>query len=1322
MGGSSSFPINVEKIGLFGWPRKKDDSKGRTILINSIPSQAEEASRINKHFCDNRVITSHYTWWNFFPVDLYEQFHIIANFFFLLVSILYFFGETPINPLTTIAPLVTVIGVSMIKDAVDDMKRHKTDREFNRTPYLVLAHDPDGQTSRWENRQSQKLRCGDIIVCFENNSFPCDMLLLASSHSNGKVYITTDNLDGESSVKTTNTLSFTQSALVSAVQHIEQEQYEDITINLPRSTIVCQNPNDDLKSFEGSLNYEEESTPLSLNNLVLRGSNLRHTSFILGVAVYTGADTKLSLNGKPGFRKFSSSSGRFNAILLGFMVFMFLITLLTTILHFAWRRLPLGSAWYILNSPITPWRRVEQYLTLLFIINYLIPISIMVTMEFQQLLLALFISKDIEFYDPETNEKAQVNATNLADELGQIEFLFSDKTGTLTQNKMIFKSYSLANDPHIYNVEEGGLFMMRDDSKTVSISETHKEDSTALQSVNATNYFSSSEEDDTDELGDSNIWQHGLQTKQRVFKLSKEAKQFWLNVVLCHSIEAKIKIDKETNEEVITYNAASPDEKALVDAAAKVGLIYLGVDETVNKAGKEYNIRLVRFNPGVLNEKQSNLKTRRYRMDAVLEFNSVRKRMSVMIRDENGRCFVYTKGAEVAMLDPRRCGKTPSHVKDEIIRKVTEFAMSGLRILVFSVREVDSYTYESLLQQLKNAQCQLGPERARAIDDVSAKIESQMTLIGVSGVEDKLQPGVKRCLQSLISAGIQVWVLTGDKEETAVQISQATGHFPPGTTLIRLTNGQSVDDVGRAIYVQLEGMKARLEVKRTRNRFKNLFKMKMGQQTNVREKMSDSDSDSSVSSPDSTDIEFPPKNNATSVFHRVIHGFRAALADGLRRHRRKNPGGANEPVGLVIDGTTLRYAIMVLLETWVYLGLNLADRQQVMNKLHSPLLCYLITLQVIGSLFIFKPVLRDQFLCLCMNVTTVLCCRMTPLQKAAVVRLVSHGLDGVGGGGRPVTAAVGDGGNDVAMLLEASVGVGIFGNEGRQAVRASDYALPLFRHLRRLILVHGHWNYYRISMTANIFYFKNVAFVAIQIYRMFYDGFSGQSMFDSLLYTFYNLTFTSFAPFVFGIFEQHVSSKDLMHRPYLYRLMNLSANLRCWYILLWIADGWWHGTVIYYVCHYVLAGGMNFSDAHFFQSGVSYAGVDFNMFGNACYIYVVVTGTVRIVVMSRYLNRFIIIGLFVTGVMNLSIMFIYQTFGGTSTYMYMNYVYLASCPAFWLCLPLVLALTLLPGILWRISSDAWWDFQIALSGVKRIRERRKRYAWQNFVTRVNSAP
>lgn len=106
--------------------------------------------------------------------------------------------------------------------------------------------------------------------------------------------------------------------------------------------------------------------------------------------------------------------------------------------------------------------------------------------------------------------------------------------------------------------------------------------------------------------------------------------------------------------------------------------------------------------------------------------------------------------------------------------------------------------------------------------------------------------------------------------------------------------------------------------------------------------------------------------------------------------------------------------------------------------------------------------------------------------------------------------------------------------------------------------------------------------------------------------------------------------------------MSQSSNLRCWYVLLWVVDGWWHGTVIYFVCYYVLAGGMIYSDASFFLPGTSYPAVDFNMFGNACFIYLVVTGTMRIVIMLKTLNLIIILGLFITGLGNLGVMIIYQ--------------------------------------------------------------------------------
>ena len=108
--------------------------------------------------------------------------------------------------------------------------------------------------------------------------------------------------------------------------------------------------------------------------------------------------------------------------------------------------------------------------------------------------------------------------------------------------------------------------------------------------------------------------------------------------------------------------------------------------------------------------------------------------------------------------------------------------------------------------------------------------------------------------------------------------------------------------------------------------------------------------------------------------------------------------------------------------------------------------------------------------------------------------------------------------------------------------------------------------------------------------------------------------------------------------------MSQSANLRTWYIFMWIIDGCWHGTVIYYICQFVFVGGLTYSNAEFSQPGGGNAQVDYNMFGNACYIYLVVTASMRIVLMSHNLNLIFILGLFITGAANLGVMFIYQVF------------------------------------------------------------------------------
>uniref|UniRef100_A0A0X3P709 Phospholipid-transporting ATPase n=1 Tax=Schistocephalus solidus TaxID=70667 RepID=A0A0X3P709_SCHSO len=1232
---------------------KKDILTERTIVVNH---QANTSSVTREHFCGNRIISSHYTWWNFIFLNLFEQLHSVANFFFVGIAVLYFYGETPLSPLVTIGPLAFVIAISMLKDGIDDIKRHKNDQAVNNLNFDVWRPSSNAYLSEWKKIKSESINVGDIVLCREEYSFPCDLVILSSGDPRGTVRITTGNLDGESSVKTLHSVTATQSEF-KLLLSLEQGSLEKV--NVQQATIVCQNPTGDLHSFEGRLEYGDTSVALGIENIALRGAVLRQPNSILGVAVYTGHDTKLSLNSKCGRRKTSSTTARLNATLFSFMITLFILTILYTGLQFAWRATPVGSGWYLNYRPITAWKVVQEAFNLTFLFNYLIPISIILTLDVLDVFLALFIAKDIQLYDESTNIKSEVNATSLAYELGQIEFLFSDKTGTLTQNKMQFRAFSLPGDSNTYILRKNGLYSLKKGIQFWNQFDGPSNRPTCV-AEKQNKYFSSSSEDET--VNDnSEIQQDHFERffPSKVNTLTDTALTFCTAAALCHTVEVRSSPDKWDQQPPI-YCAASPDEKALVEAAADCGVVYLGSDPRLtNSSDEENNHILLLHNTVPRSSKftEGSWKVEHVKRDGIIEFDSERKRMTVFVRFANGRCLILTKGAETSMLNPKLCSQSSAEIRDDVMRKVTAFACVGFRTLVFAMREVNPEEYSGLLVELNRAQGLVGENRVLELKMVHAKIESKMTLIGVSAVEDKLQPGVRHCVRSLRAAGIQIWVLTGDKEETAVRVSQAAGHLPLGLTLIRLTNGNTIDNVARRIFEQNEGMKLRLGMK-TRRRWLRWHRD------------ADSKSPSYAKGEKGNDFYNKSTEEATNdvssrwdVFQRVKGGFTSA-GWKLRRRRRKHPGGACESVGLVIDGETLHYAL-------------------------SPILC------------------RD-FLRLCMNVTTVLCCRLTPLQKAAVVKLVSSGLADVDGLGVPVTAAIGDGGNDVAMLLEANVGVGIFGNEGRQAVRAADYAIPQFKYLRRLLLVHGQWNYYRVSTAFLLYCFKCVAFVAVHAILLFFNGFSAQSMVEGLLYSLYNLTLTSWGPLCFALFEQNILEKDLLHRPYLYRLMTQNGNLRAWYIVLWCLDGIWHAFVVVGVAYFVLAGGGLYAEATFYLPGTSYAAIDMDLFGSAVYTLLVITTNLRMLVASRTFNKVTIIGTLIVGFGNMGILFLYQYTSGPTSVLYKNFFYLDASPAFWFSIPLTVVLALLVDIIWRLASDIWWDHQIELSGVKREKAKKKR--------------
>nr|VZI34278.1 unnamed protein product [Spirometra erinaceieuropaei] len=1236
---------------------RKKSSEERRVTLNHSKSNSLSAESANRRFPKNEAVSSHYTWWNFLVLDLFEQMHSVANFFFTMISIIFFFSETPISPATVVAPLIVVMSVQIIKDAVDDIGRHRNDNKINDTRFPVWVHKTQGYEteSSWANVKARNIRCGDLVLCREGESFPCDTLLLASSNLDGKVAVTTGNLDGESSVKTRFALPATQKPFEVLLKEFSSPGTLGSVfgnINFPPvAHVVCQEPTDDFGTFEGRLEYANGSAaaavdvnvtdgllsiPLTIENIGLRGATLRSSSVVC-VAIYTGKDTKLSLNAKSGHLKTSSTKHRFNSILLIFILAMLIFTVIFVGVEYAWQNTVSGSGWYLVHGQLTAWKVTQGAFDVAILMNYLIPISMIVIMEIVQLFLALYAANDIAFHEKESGERCQVNATNIAEELGQVEFLFSDKTGTLTQNKMEFRCFALAGGESIYSLEHNGLHQMPAGSEQYSDGEASKDEDQFMDFG-----YESSEDDESDVYqGDadnktkheSRHWSTG---GQLVEAYSEEMELFWRVATLCHSVEVKTSRGTEEQKyDDMCYSAASPDELALVQAAAKCGFIYMGKesagDEWVD-LGRE-TVHALRLT-GLAERPEHKLL--RFYLGGTLEFDATRRRMSVLVQSvSDNRCFILSKGAETAMLRQHMCSGSPPEIREDVTRRVNEFASRGLRTLVFAAREVSPSVYRTMIGELKRAQGLTGQERAQALEKVSAKIESRLQLVGVSGVEDKLQPGVKQCLRSLIAAGIQVWVLTGDKEETAIKISQTAGHFSRHMKLLCLTHHQNVESVARAIYMHLRQLRETEE---------------SNANPGPRRGPSSTLTSAPLEGPDS--VSFTPDTCCGGRWlEKLGRWFRQARILGHRKKRQRCNG--LRCLGLVIDGQTLRYAT--------------------------------------------SDVLRRDFLRLCLETSTVLCCRLTPYQKAAVVKLVAEGMKDVTGQKAPVTAAVGDGGNDVAMLLQANVGIGIFGNEGRQAVRAADYAVPLFKHLRRLLLVHGHWNYYRMSLMALLFYHKCIALVAAQIYQLFFSGFSAQPLYDSLLYALYNLTMTSCSICAFGLFERHLNETDLMRHPFLYSLMSRNANYRPWYVLLWCLDGWWLGSVCYFVGYFVLVGGAAYAEATFLLAGTSYAGVDIDLFGTAIFLLLTIAVNFRLFVITRTFTLALIIGNLAFGIGNFVVTFVYQRVTSSSSAFYMNLSYLALCPAFWLAIPLTLVLALLPDLLWRLGSDIWWAQKISLS-------------------------
>uniref|UniRef100_A0A8C8SXD9 Phospholipid-transporting ATPase n=1 Tax=Pelusios castaneus TaxID=367368 RepID=A0A8C8SXD9_9SAUR len=926
---------------------------------------------------DNRIKTSKYNILTFLPVNLFEQFQRVANAYFLFLLVLQLIPEiSSLSWFTTIVPLVLVLTITAVKDATDDYFRHKSDNQVNNRQAEVLI-DGKLQNEKWMN-----VRPGDIIK-LENNKFvAADLLLLSSSEPHGLCYIETAELDGETNLKVRQALPVT-SELGADISRLAEFD----------GVVVCEPPNNKLDKFIGVLLLKDNRYFLNNEKMLLRGCVLRNTEWCFGMVIFAGPDTKLMQNsGRTKFKR-TSIDRLMNTLVLWIFGFLICTGIILAIGSSIWEHhvgahFRIYLYWNDVNSSV--FSGFLSFWSYIIILNTVVPISLYVSVEVIRLGHSHFINWDLKMYYPKKDIPAEVRTTTLNEELGQIEYVFSDKTGTITQNIMTFNKCSI-------NGKTYGKNWHNLQKKTVPVDFSFNPladrkykfyDHSLIESI---------------KLGDPMVH------------------EFFRLLSLCHTV-----MSEEKNAGELTYQVQSPDEGALVTAARNFGFIFKSrTPETITV------------------EEMGKLVT--YQLLAILDFNNIRKRMSVIVQTPDGQIKLYCKGADSILFE--RLHPSNEELMCLTSNHLEEFAGEGLRTLALAYKNLTEEHFREWFKILQKAYTSLD-SRNEHLAAAYEEIERDMMLLGATAVEDKLQEGVRETIASLSLANIKIWVLTGDKQETAMNIGYSCHMLTDAMNEIFIVSGHTVVEVREELRKAKEYLFGRSNDLPNGHVFC--------------EKMQESKQD--------------------SVLEETITGDYA----------------------LVINGHSLAHALEANLE--------------------------------------------NEFLevaCMC---KTVICCRVTPLQKAQVVELVKNHR-------KAITLAIGDGANDISMIKSAHIGVGISGEEGMQAVLASDYSFAQFKYLKRLLLVHGRWSYFRMCKFLCYFFYKNFAFTLVHFWFGFFCGFSAQIILDTSYWTAINRFFIlgSIAVYFAILFTMHSGGIFYIfptHFPYVGNARNSLSQISVWLVIL----------------------------------------------------------------------------------------------------------------------------------------------------------------------------
>ncbi|XP_065178870.1 probable phospholipid-transporting ATPase IIB isoform X2 [Sycon ciliatum] len=606
----------------------------------------------------------------------------------------------------------------MVREAWDDVQRWRRDREMNEQKYKKLTRQGVVTIA------SSEIRVSDILLVEKDQRVPADLILLRTTESTGSCFIRTDQLDGETDWKLRNAVPATQRLM-------QDKEVFDIS-----GVVHAQKPDKDIHNFVGRFTYGGGSTaqrlPLNIEHTMWTNTVVASGTAV-GLVMYTGHETRSAMNTSTPQTKI----GRIDMEINRLTKVLFLLTMALSFSLIALRGLNVSGAHI-------------EFFRFVLLFSSIIPISLRVNLDLSKIFHSWSIGRDKQI------DGTVVRSSTIPEELGRIVYLLSDKTGTLTQNEMVFKRLHLGTASYT--------------SDTVDEIVSH---------VSATY--------PAGETGPV----HGARSGKARKTEASRAHDAVRAIALCHNVtpvvddadtahmpQASNSADMESSFSAnhgalaadshvpVTYQASSPDEVALVSWTESVGLALVERSQQHIVLRAPNNQRL------------------RFDILQVFPFSSETKRMGIIVRDcATNEITFYMKGADVVLTKM-------VEYNDWLDEECGNMAREGLRTLVVAKKSLSEEQYKDFEGRLKQAQLNV-VDRDTEVRRVIATIETDLQLLALTGVEDKLQVDVRPTLELLRNAGIKVWMLTGDKLETARCIavsSRLVGRDQPMHTFGEVAN------------------------------------------------------------------------------------------------------------------------------------------------------------------------------------------------------------------------------------------------------------------------------------------------------------------------------------------------------------------------------------------------------------------------------------------------------------------------------------------------------------------------------------------------------